>query len=86
VRVATQRGNVVLASDATHFYAHIEQGRAFPVLYNLGDLIEGYKTLRRLASSNAHVIPGHDPLVIDRHAAAPGREGWIVRLDVEPKA
>ncbi|HEU4620253.1 MAG TPA: N-acyl homoserine lactonase family protein, partial [Gammaproteobacteria bacterium] len=32
VRVATRRGDVVLASDATHFYAHIEQGRAFPVL------------------------------------------------------
>src|SRR5690606_37127970 len=85
VRVATARGHVVLASDATHFYAHIETERAFPVLYNLGDLIEGYRTLRRLASSEAHVIPGHDPLVIERYPAASSRtEGWIARVDAEP--
>jgi glyoxylase-like metal-dependent hydrolase (beta-lactamase superfamily II) len=85
VRVATRRGHVVLASDATHFYAHIETGRAFRVLYNLGDLLEGYKTLRRLASSNAHVVPGHDPLVLARYpAASPDTEGWIARLDAEP--
>ncbi|MBN1240738.1 MAG: N-acyl homoserine lactonase family protein [Gammaproteobacteria bacterium] len=85
VRVATDRGHVVLASDATHFYAHIETGRAFPVLYNLGELLEGYKTLRRLASSESHVIPGHDPLVIDRYPAASSRtEGWIARVDAEP--
>ncbi|HEX5418426.1 MAG TPA: N-acyl homoserine lactonase family protein [Gammaproteobacteria bacterium] len=85
VRVATRRGQVVLASDATHFYAHMEQRRAFPVLYNLGELLEGYKTLRRLASTEAHVIPGHDPLVFDRYPATAGwAENWIARLDVEP--
>ncbi|CAN0490860.1 unnamed protein product, partial [Phaeothamnion confervicola] len=30
VRVRTARGWVVLASDASHFYAHMEQDRAFP--------------------------------------------------------
>ena len=85
VRVATQRGHVVLASDATHFYAHIETGRAFRVLYNLGDMLEGYSTLRRLASSDAHVIPGHDPLVLARYPAADKRTaGWIARVDVNP--
>jgi glyoxylase-like metal-dependent hydrolase (beta-lactamase superfamily II) len=87
VRVDTDRGAVVLASDATHFYAHIEQNRAFPILYNLGDLLEGYRTLRRLASSNDHVIPGHDPLVIARYPAADTRtEGWAARVDLEPKS
>jgi hypothetical protein len=76
----------VLASDATHFYAHIEQNRAFPILYNLGDLLEGYKTLRRLATSNNHVIPGHDPLVMTRYPAANSQtEGWAARVDLEPK-
>ena len=85
VRVMTRRGYVVLASDATHFYAHMDSGRAFPVLYNLGELLEGYRTLRRLATSNAHVIPGHDPLVIDRYPAASAETaGWIARLDAEP--
>jgi len=87
VRVRTNRGWVVLASDASHFYAHVEQDRAFPILYNLGDVLEGYNTLRRLATSRAHIVPGHDPLVMDRYPAAwAGSEGWIVRLDAEPKA
>ena len=87
VRVATRRGAVMLASDASHFYAHMEQGRAFPVLYNLGDMLEGYNSLRRLATSTSHIIPGHDPQVLARYPAA-GRnmEDWIVRLDLEPRA
>jgi glyoxylase-like metal-dependent hydrolase (beta-lactamase superfamily II) len=86
VRVRTNRGWVVLASDASHFYAHMEQDRAFPILYNLGDMLEGYKTLRRLATSRHHIVPGHDPLVMDRYPAAwAGTEGWIVRLDADPK-
>jgi glyoxylase-like metal-dependent hydrolase (beta-lactamase superfamily II) len=86
VRVRTARGDVVLASDASHFYAHIEQNRAFPILYNLAELLEGYRQLRRLASSDQHIVPGHDPLVLDRYAAARREhEGWIARLDVPPR-
>src|SRR5690606_23897050 len=86
VRVSTARGQVVLASDATHFYAHMQTRRAFPVLYNLGERLEGYDTLRRLGSSEDHVIPGHDPLVIERYPAASSRtEDWIARVDVSPK-
>jgi glyoxylase-like metal-dependent hydrolase (beta-lactamase superfamily II) len=87
VRVRTRRGWVVLASDASHFYAHMEQDRAFPIVYNVGDMLEGFKTLRRLASSPRHIVPGHDPLVMDRYPAArAGTEGWIARLDAEPSA
>jgi glyoxylase-like metal-dependent hydrolase (beta-lactamase superfamily II) len=85
VRVRTRRGWVVLASDATHFYANINEGRPFPILYNLGDMLEGYETLRRLASSRHHVVPGHDPLVLERYPAAkPGLEGIVARLDADP--
>ncbi len=87
VRVKTKRGWVVLASDASHFYAHMEQGRLFPIVYNAADMIEGFGTLRQLASSPNHVIPGHDPLVMERYPVAKaGMEDWIVRLDVEPKS
>jgi hypothetical protein len=49
-------------------------------------VVEGYVTLKKLASSPAHVVPGHDPLVLKRYPAAkPGLEGWVARLDVEPK-
>src|SRR3546814_4496518 len=43
VRVNTRRGQVVLASDAAHLYANMEQQRPFPILYNLGDMLEGWK-------------------------------------------
>ena len=32
------------------------------------------------------VVPGHDPLVLTRYPAAKaGLEGWVVRLDVDPR-
>ena len=82
VRVNTARGWLVLASDASHFYANMEQTRPFPIVYNLGDMIEGYQRLYSLAGSPAQVIPGHDPDVLKRFpAASREQEGWIVRLD-----
>lgn len=86
VRVETRRGPVVLASDASHLYAHVEQNRVFPITHNLEQVLEGYATIRKLAPSLAHVVPGHDPLVLARYPAArPGLENWVVRLDVEPR-
>ncbi|MBM3369117.1 MAG: N-acyl homoserine lactonase family protein [Betaproteobacteria bacterium] len=82
VRVATRRGWVVLASDASHFYANMEQVRPFPIVYNVGDMAQGYARLRALADSPAHIIPGHDPLVMQRYPApAKDLEGIAVRLD-----
>ena len=42
MRVKTERGWVVLASDASHFYANFEQMRAYPTVYNVGDMLEGF--------------------------------------------
>lgn len=82
VRVATRRGAVVLASDATHFYANLEQVRPFPIVWSVGDMVEGYARLRSLAESADHIIPGHDPLVLERYPP-PSRElaGVVARLD-----
>jgi glyoxylase-like metal-dependent hydrolase (beta-lactamase superfamily II) len=86
VRVKTKRGHVVLASDTSHLYAHFQEGRVFPVTYNVADTLEGYATLRRLADSDEHIVPGHDPQVLALYAAAgPALEDWIVRLDVPPR-
>ena len=82
LRVATRRGHVVLAADATHLYLHIEQGRVFPVCYSVAETLEGYATIKRLADSPGHIVPGHDPDVLTRYPAArPGLEDWVVRLD-----
>jgi len=86
VRVKTKRGHVVLASDATHLYGHIYAGRVFPVTFCVGDVLEGYSTIRRLADSDDHIIPGHDPAVVQKYpAAAPGLDQLVVRLDVAPR-
>jgi glyoxylase-like metal-dependent hydrolase (beta-lactamase superfamily II) len=82
VRVATRRGWVVLASDASHYYANMEQSRPFPIVYNVGDMVEGWHRAQALADSAAHVIPGHDPLVLERYPApAKALEGIVARLD-----
>ena len=84
-RVWTKRGWVVIGSDASHLYANFEQRRPFPIVYNVRDMLEGYNTLYRLADSPAHIVPGHDPLVMKRYpAASPALEGIVVRLDVPP--
>jgi hypothetical protein len=53
----------------------------------VGEVVEGYETLKKLAASPNHVVPGHDPLVLARYPAAKaGLDGWVVRLDAEPRA
>jgi glyoxylase-like metal-dependent hydrolase (beta-lactamase superfamily II) len=82
VRVATRRGSVVLASDASHFYANMEQVRPFPIVFSVADMVQGYARLRALADSPAHIIPGHDPLVLARYPApSDALRGVVARLD-----
>lgn len=83
-RVKTRRGWVVLGSDASHFYANFEQIRPFPVVENVADMIAGYDRMHELASSPAHIIPGHDPLVLSRYRAFKDGLDGVVRLDVDP--
>jgi len=85
VRVHTKRGWVVIASDASHYYEHMETRRCFPLVFDMGEMLEGYDKLRRLAASPKHIIPGHYPLVMTRYPpVAKELEGIAVRLDVEP--
>lgn len=83
VRVNTARGQVVLASDAAHFYAHLDRRKVFPTVDSVADVYEGYDTVLKLASSREHVVPGHDPAVLELYpVASPGLEGWVARLDL----
>jgi glyoxylase-like metal-dependent hydrolase (beta-lactamase superfamily II) len=85
VRVHTQRGWVVLASDASHYYEHMEKRRCFPAVFHAGQVLDGYDKLFRLAETPKHVVPGHDPLVMKRYPPpSPELEGVAVRLDVDP--
>jgi glyoxylase-like metal-dependent hydrolase (beta-lactamase superfamily II) len=86
VRMMTRRGWVVLASDAAHLYANFETVRPFPIVFHVGDMVEGYRRIRELADSADHIIPGHDPLVMQRYRpVSPALDGIAVRLDVDPR-
>jgi len=86
MRVRTRRGWLVLAADAAHLYANIEQQRPYATVLDVGAMMDGHRRLQQLASSAAHIIPGHDPLVMSRYPAPrPELEGIAVRLDAEPR-
>jgi glyoxylase-like metal-dependent hydrolase (beta-lactamase superfamily II) len=85
VRVNTRRGFVIVASDVAHYYEHITSDRPFTTTLHIGDTLEGYRTILRHAPTRDHIIPGHDPLVIQRYPPLrPELQGVVARLDVEP--
>jgi hypothetical protein len=42
--------------------------------------------MRDLAASPKHIIPGHDPMVMERYPLAKSGQEDVIRLDVEPTA
>ncbi|QUJ75994.1 N-acyl homoserine lactonase family protein [Sulfitobacter albidus] len=82
VRVRTQAGWLVLASDASHFYENVLARKPFPIVVDLQNMLDGFDTLRRLASSPQLIVPGHDPLVRDYFPSVLAPH--IHRLDVGP--
>jgi len=84
VRVKTRRGWVVLASDAAHLYANLARNHPFPIVVDVDAYLEAFATIRGLASSEAQIVPGHDPLVLERYPLAKAGLAGIVRLDAEP--
>ena len=62
------RDGVVLASDAVHFYEELERDRPFGVMADLAEMYEAYDDLREVAGGG-HIVPGHDPAVMERYPA-----------------
>jgi hypothetical protein len=60
----------------------MEQVRPFPIVWSVADMVDGYARLRALAESPSHIIPGHDPLVMERYPAPSAPlQGIVARLD-----
>ncbi len=87
VRVMTERGPVVLASDASHFYENFEQKKLFPIVIDVEAMLAGFDRLLALSENTPErIVPGHDPLVLNRYPAFSERtEGSVHRLDVAPR-
>jgi glyoxylase-like metal-dependent hydrolase (beta-lactamase superfamily II) len=86
VSVHTKRGWVVLASDSSHYYEHMESYRPFSIAFHVGEMMASIDRLKKVAPSPQHIIPGHDPLVMARYPVVAGTDGLIVRLDEAPSA
>lgn len=85
VRVFTRRGWVVLASDASHFYENLESGRPFTIANDIGAMVDTFDRIEALAPSPDHIIPGHDPLVMESYPpAGSALQEIAVRLDHPP--
>jgi glyoxylase-like metal-dependent hydrolase (beta-lactamase superfamily II) len=82
VTVNTQAGQVVLASDAIHYYEEYEQDRPFTFVADLRAMYQGFDTVRdMLADPGRSLVPGHDPAVPERFAGlGADLDGMAVRV------
>lgn len=77
----TARGTVVLASDAAHLYANIARTLPFPIFIDESGYRQAQiRALELARGSLDHLIPGHDPLVLE---CFPAKNG-IARVDLAP--
>ena len=60
VRVMTPRGPVLLASDASHYFANVLRASPFALSLDLGKTVQSYRRMLEIAGSVDRLIPGHD--------------------------
>jgi glyoxylase-like metal-dependent hydrolase (beta-lactamase superfamily II) len=63
VKVVTKRGPILLASDASHYYANFLRHAPFSLTVDVAPTLRSYDELVSLAGSVDRIIPGHDPRV-----------------------
>ena len=85
VRVATCRGPVLLASDASHAYANFLAHSPFALTIDAAETLASYEAMMRLGGSVEHIIPGHDPLVRDFYPQISVNGVTLHALHVAPK-
>ena len=66
VQVETARGTAVVASDAAKLYRNFVEEIPQSHSHSVADQLGGYGLIKHLASSEALIIPGHDPEVMRR--------------------
>ena len=77
VQVNSVVGEVVLASDAAHYYEVLEYDRPFNLFTSLPDMYRAYDIVRDLATRpQTRVIAGHDPLWSARCSRRSGPSVW----------
>lgn len=70
VYVPTSDGEVLLASDAVHFYEELERDMPFTAISDLPAMYAAFAFIREEATNRGlTVVPGHDPDVLTRFRA-----------------
>ena len=81
VRVETEKGPLVIASDAAHFYDTLTEQNPFTIIVNLPEMCAGWERIFELGAEPGMVVPGHDPLVSELYAKHPQDEMSFVLSD-----
>jgi glyoxylase-like metal-dependent hydrolase (beta-lactamase superfamily II) len=66
ITAQTQGGRAVVASDASHYYHNYEKNVPFTTHHDLPGMYYGFQRIRELADRHDLILPGHDPLVLER--------------------
>ena len=81
IRVATDSGPIVLASDTAHYYENLTTGRPFPVQHDIEASIRGFEQVVSLAGALRNVVPGHDLSLMEHYDPPDERlRGKVVRI------
>jgi glyoxylase-like metal-dependent hydrolase (beta-lactamase superfamily II) len=81
VLVRTEYGEVVIASDALHYYDEMRLDRPFTHVADLPAMYLGFERLRDLTAEEGRLlVAGHDPEVMRRFPAAGGLAGLAVEI------
>jgi glyoxylase-like metal-dependent hydrolase (beta-lactamase superfamily II) len=83
VTVPTARGEIVLASDAAHYWNNIRERSPFPIVVDVEAMLEAHARIESLADGPYHIIPGHDPKVLEVFPGLPGNSN-IALLHAQP--
>ncbi|MEM8744042.1 MAG: N-acyl homoserine lactonase family protein [Pseudomonadota bacterium] len=81
VRVETEKGPLVIASDAAHFYDTVTEQNPFTIIVNLPEMCAGWDRIFELGAEPGLVVPGHDPLVSELYPKHPDDEMTLVLSD-----
>jgi hypothetical protein len=84
VQVNTARGWVVLASDSAAYIEQFADYRVSPAVVDAQAMLRGYDRLRELASSEDHIITGHDPITSLIYPKVAGVDAPAFRVDAAP--
>lgn len=79
-RIFTERGWIVIASDAVHYMENFIRRNPFPVEGDIESILSAFDRVRQLADSERHIIPSHDPGVCSTYPSIDVGGVWAYRV------